>query len=405
MSELDEEEEDEGKEGRRHRTGNRGNKLKRKEGARWVRRGKLGSWTEARGDKEVSCSCSRCSVHAVTNAFASQMNDRVRLRIASLQRAGVRSLLTAAPPPHLAPPLCAPEDDLLPPSSPPPHLTSTALAPALLRPVQTPRALLESHTLRHTFRNPHIAALSKTALDLRESEGGLGRALGRCFAELERFDWLPEDEGEGAEEEEGDASMHSLSGAGASNGEASSSRKRRSVRGPIDADAIGAEGTNLTSDELNPSFGRLDELFVTPGGLPIPLGSDPNAPPAPLGEDASAPPPAQAVLSVTQQRDVVRAALDCLHELGADSREYVERLDEVRARLAAVKRERAIVWDALRSWALSREVGEEVSVPVVQQTGNGAPRTPLSAQGRNGEEAKRAAASSAGGKNKKTRVA
>jgi hypothetical protein len=275
----------------------------------------------------------------------------VRLRIASLQRAGVRSLLASAPSPHLslqAPPPPAPRDE--------PLLTSVALAPALLRPVLSARALLESHTLRHTFRNPHIGALSKTALDLRESEGVLGRALGRSFAELERYDvgFGSAEVGEGKmtlgasetkpAETNGDESKHSNPGAGPS-------------RHVIDADAIGAEGTGLTSDELNPSFARLDELFVTPAGLPIPLGSDP----ATIGEMhvEGQPAPAQAVLTVGQQRDVVRAALDCLHELGADSREYVERLDEVRGRLAAIKRERAKVWEALRLWALKREREDE----------------------------------------------
>ncbi len=37
----------------KYRRGNRGNKLKRKEGARWVRTKKLGPYTEARNDKEV----------------------------------------------------------------------------------------------------------------------------------------------------------------------------------------------------------------------------------------------------------------------------------------------------------------------------------------------------------------
>jgi len=38
----------------KYRRGNRGNKLKRTEGARWVRTKKLGPYTEARNEKEVS---------------------------------------------------------------------------------------------------------------------------------------------------------------------------------------------------------------------------------------------------------------------------------------------------------------------------------------------------------------
>ncbi|PWN46052.1 hypothetical protein IE81DRAFT_81716 [Ceraceosorus guamensis] len=284
--------------------------------------------------------------------------------MAALQRAGIQSLLKAAPYPHLSLPVPSAEERLDAAlrrghldhggALKPELLTSTALAPTLLRPISTPRALLSSHTLRHTFRNPHIAALSKTALDLRESEGTLGRALGRCFADMERsvlpdsmrpsdmppdsLQMLPYNPPFLYVDTRGGPFTHRA----------------------IDADAIGADGTNLTADELNPSFERLDPLFVTSNGLPIPLGSDPNTiqpngVPHEENDQSGLPPPAQAVLSPIQQRDVVRAALDCLHELATDSREYVERLDEVRARLAAVKRERTRVWQALRRWALDKE--------------------------------------------------
>ncbi len=78
----------------------------------------------------------------------------------------------------------------------------------MLKPAITPRQLLTSHTLRHTFRNPHIAALGKTALDLIESEGVVGRAVGRCWAAMERGGWNedPEPKGDGHEEAEGPAS-------------------------------------------------------------------------------------------------------------------------------------------------------------------------------------------------------
>ncbi len=84
------------------------------------------------------------------------------------------------------------------------RLTSTSLAPTLLKPAVTPRQLLTSHTLRHTFRNPHIAALGKTALDLIESEGAVGRAVGRCWAAMERGGWNedPEPKGDEAEDDE-----------------------------------------------------------------------------------------------------------------------------------------------------------------------------------------------------------
>ncbi len=60
-----------------HRGGNRGNKLSREKGARWIRRGKLGGWTEMRMEKEIG--------------------DRVRHRVEAMQKDNVRALLKAMP--------------------------------------------------------------------------------------------------------------------------------------------------------------------------------------------------------------------------------------------------------------------------------------------------------------------
>lgn len=369
-----------------HKTGNRGSKLR--PGARWIRRAKMGGYTEARNEKEI--------------------NDRIRVRIAAAQRAGIQVLLNRGDPepgltsgkgPHGRPDAAQAMRRLLSSTSdgPEENLSSTVLAPALLRPIQTARALLESHTLRHTFRNPHISALSKTALDLRESEGQLSRALGKAFGAMERVDPWVADSDEG-EEENGQASSSSSShhqdATATSNGNGTTlpngksqgvtgerTRERRLKRkGPgaftagkyhVDADAIGAMGTNLTADEINPAFSKLDNLFVTKGGLAIPFPAD--GPPLDGASSSSGleaaeqqaqqqvggPEQPQAVLTVGQQREVIRAALECLHELGADSAEYAERLDEVRHRLAAVKRRRAQVWEALRLWALKKEAMDE----------------------------------------------
>ncbi len=222
-------------------------------------------------------------------------------------------------------------------------LTSTALASALLRPILTARALLESHTLKHTFRNPHIGALSRTAMDLRESESVVSRALGRCFTSMEGTTM------EAEKKEEAVLRQREV---------------QRKAAPPLqlptmmDGDTSG-DSARLENDvipphpELDPTFTRLEKLFVTPGGLPIPLPE-----PLPPGADPATqppPPPPQAILTVHQQQEVVRAALECLHELAADSKEYVERLDEVRSRLASVKQKRAVVWNAIRVWALARD--------------------------------------------------
>ncbi|UZJ55310.1 hypothetical protein CBS101457_004630 [Exobasidium rhododendri] len=306
---------------RRFRTGNRGNKLQK--GSRWVRRGKLGFWTEAKNEKE--------------------MHDRFTSRVKAVQRAGVESLLYNAPGPKavqeggaLTTDMLEKSDRMLLKDSHSPQVTeenlnSISLAPALLRPILSARALLESHTLRHTFKNPHIGALSKTALDLRESEGQLSRALGRCFSAIERVNAYQD------------------------NGEIRINGSGDEDHGEFDSQAIGVEGTNGTLDEVNSAFVQLDQLFITREGLPIPLvgvnGEEPSS--SPTNAEM------QAVLSVAQQRDVVRAALECLQELGADSLEYVDRLDEVRGRLEAVKRRRTQVWEALRLWAIRRECGPD----------------------------------------------
>lgn len=306
---------------RQYRTGNRGNKLLK--GSRWNRRGKLGLWTEAKNEKE--------------------MHDRFMSRVKAIQRAGVESLLYNAPGPKAIQADGPVERDMLEGSDRllyrdlksanivEEDLQSTSLAPALLRPILTARALLESHTLRHTFRNPHIGALSKTALDLRESEGHLSRALGRCFSAMERMSAYVEDAQTGEVRVNGS----------------------QNTDYEMDLQAIGAEGTAGTADEVNPALIQLDDLFVTKTGLPIPVAS------SEVEEQARPSTEMQAVLTTNQQRDVIRAALECLQDLGLDSLEYVERLDEVRGRLESVKRRRTQVWEALRLWALKRDGGED----------------------------------------------
>lgn len=317
-----------------YRTGNRGNKLLKS--SRWIRRGKLGVWTEAKTEKDY--------------------HDRFMSRVKAIQRAGVESLLHNAPGPKvikedgsLSRDMLEGSDRLLlrdvnKPIDIRENLHSTSLAPALLRPILSARALLESHTLRHTFRNPHIGALSKTALDLRESESQLAKALGRCFAAMERTS---------AYIDEPETGQVRVNGSQITDGD-------------IDVHIIGAENTAGTADEVNPTLYRLEDLFITKKGLPIPVsaGSDNES-------QATAPGDSQAVLSTTDQRNVVRAALECLTDLAADSLEYVERLEEVRGRLESAKKQRTHVWEALRLWAIKREFGEEEEEEEVIEEVNG----------------------------------
>ncbi|CBQ71873.1 conserved hypothetical protein [Sporisorium reilianum SRZ2] len=399
---------------RRHgnRGGNRGNKLSRDKGARWVRRGKLGGWTEMRMEKEIG--------------------DRVRHRVEAMQKDNVRALLSAMPEEDKAMLAQFPalRNGLIPSEAPsdarrdargrllpsdvseaaridaelgldggaidvsgtrlerPEHLTSTSLAPTLLKPAITPRQLLTSHTLRHTFRNPHIAALGKTALDLIESEGVVGRAVGRCWAAMERGGWNEDPEPKGDESEEADESHHQ-------NGVNGMDVDGSDVEHRVEDGSANGASTNVFGSTIdNPALSHLDRLFVTKQGLAIPrlddMGQPIFVPPSPatqaaraqagLAEDAAGEPVIETtLLPAPEQRSIVLAALECLHDLAADSREYVDRLEEVRSRLAAVKRRRAQVWNAVRQWALDKDI--EASLANGARTENGASKLMVEAAG------------------------
>ncbi|KIS70486.1 uncharacterized protein UMAG_01660 [Mycosarcoma maydis] len=384
-----------------HRSGNRGNKLSRDKGARWVRRGKLGGWTEMRMEKEIG--------------------DRVRHRVEAMQKDSIRALLSAMPEEDksMLAQFPALRNGLILGDAPssarrdargrllasdlseaaridaelgldaggagagagagasgsrlerPEHLTSTSLAPTLLKPAITPRQLLTSHTLRHTFRNPHIAALGKTALDLIESEGVVGRAVGRCWAAMERGGWNEDPEPKCDEADEGEHSDHQ-------NGVNGMDVDGSDVEGSMHHGGEQGNGASAVFGSItdNPALSHLDKLFVTKQGLAIPrlddMGQPIFVPASPatqaarahsgLAEEAAN----EAVIETTmlpapEQRSIVLAALECLHDLAADSREYVERLEEVRSRLAAVKRRRAQVWNAVRQWALEKDEASDLT--------------------------------------------
>ncbi|CAO1625055.1 unnamed protein product [Parajaminaea phylloscopi] len=445
-----------------------------------------------------------------------ETNDRLRLRIAALQRAGVRSLLTSPPPRRdgsqdtAAAAAQDPGNDLRShrrSSSPLLHaspskrikglhrdedsstfLSTSALAPALLQPVLSPLDLLQSRTLRHTFRNPHIEALAKTTLDLGESEGEVIKSVGGFLAALE----VDDSEGkysvltaatslarakEASEERErqrkrrrdaatddnraDEEGLHSTNVL--PNGqEQKRRRRRRRSRASFSPSILGSAGAAGTSwpngsaadgvvqtpptgpislDELNPAFYKLDDLFVTREGLPIPVmppdgagmvegeevgptdndderlplaagapgaaseaqlnalhsttdrpqqngvghiasehkeeGANATAPNGPQGDgeqhDGAGPVTAgleqrpqgpdeamqdeqqqQILLPPHSQREILLASLSCLHNLAADSSEYLDRLNEVRGRLSEVRKKRDNLWRALRLWALDR---------------------------------------------------
>ncbi|WFD33733.1 hypothetical protein MCUN1_000548 [Malassezia cuniculi] len=64
---------------------------------------------------------------------------------------------------------------------------------------------------------------------------------------------------------------------------------------------------------------------------------------------------AQDLKETAEQRDVVYTGLECLNDLLLDSKEYMDRLEEIRQMLADVRRNRSAMWDILRTWALQRD--------------------------------------------------
>lgn len=180
-------------------------------------------------------------------------------------------------------------------------LNGSSMALPMLVPVLSARELLQSKLLKQTFRNPHLTALNRTALNLLESEHTMNCALGRCFSTMERmFD------------------------------------------GPLGEQDAETSKHNDPPMDIVPPLVHINDLFITKEGLHVPTGSSTESDTTTL-------------ISVEEQREILHSSLESLNELYADSREYMEQLEEVRLLLADVRRNRTHMWDIMRRWALRRE--------------------------------------------------
>ncbi|WFD05936.1 hypothetical protein MVES1_001272 [Malassezia vespertilionis] len=331
---------------------NRDQKLRGRSAVRWTHRGKLGSWTEVRADHELQ--------------------ERENLRVNAYQRANVQAMLDAESlmpggmgsmfrengwhkrprsgksgarmwDPSLTNDLLG--DDLNQEKRN--ALSAASLAPSLLLPVLSARALLESKLLKHNFRDPHLTALSRTALDLRESEHVMYRALGRCFGAMERIFYTdpremsytkagslgsppPEVQEEVRDDaqREGIAQGHVNAGANAETKIKNAKKRAASAMEPMD---------------ITPPLSQINNIFITKKGLAVPIQEN-------AGEEART-----TTISPEEQRDIVYASLEYLNDLHSDGREYMERLDEIRSMLADAKWSRSQLWSILRRWALQRD--------------------------------------------------
>lgn len=185
------------------------------------------------------------------------------------------------------------------------YLNGSSMALPMLVPVLSARELLQSKLLKQTFKNPHLTALNRTALNLLESEHTMNCALGRCFSAMERIFGAPIMENHTERDKTADA---------------------RSLE-PMD---------------IVPPLVHINDLFLTKEGLHVPM-------------ESSVEPNNTRVISVEEQQEILHASLESLNELYADSREYMEQLEEVRLLLADVRRNRTHMWDIIRRWALRRE--------------------------------------------------
>lgn len=333
---------------------NRGNKLFRKNGTRWYRRGKLGHWTEARTERELA--------------------GRYHNRVDSFQHANVESLLDTEStiPGGLGGVYRQKRRRMLPSRATNYEyqdinrgdkisLYASTLAPTLLLPVLSARGLLESQTLKHNFRSPHITALSRTAQDLKTSENVLSRSMGRCFASMERifrvddsnitYPKYSQDVNAEAEQSQPQSlfSEHMQESQQSQNIQAEKalpngfSKKTPNCTGShIPFLGVDTDGT--------PPLSQIDKLFITPQGLTLPVYDGNEGSSDRAGAEVHS-----VTFSVAEQREAVYAGLEALNDLYLDSREYMDRLEDIRLMLADVRRNRSAVWDILRLWALHRD--------------------------------------------------
>ena len=371
---------------------NRNHKLRVKDGMRWIHRGKLGDWTEARADSELHQREDRrihafqhASVEALLEAEAhmigsmgAMLRDPVqqkRRRMGMLSKRNKRRKCAYDEDNDLLSDDMDQEEQL--------SLSAATLAPSLLLPVLNAHDLLKSRLLKQVFNNSHITSLSRTALDLRESEHNMKHALGRCFGVMERiFDSDPRETDTNAVgtvnkrvNVENSKSMRSeMLQVEKGNDEHTEKVDKHHEEGPNNQGSTEQhdvkdeqnEGELSTADAIHPTsapadsphvfdpmaplddappLAQINNLFLTKGGLTVPMpDSNPES-------DA----PQTITISEEEQRDIVYASLGCLNDLYMDSLEYMERLDEVRSILSDIERHRNHVWNMLRMWATKRD--------------------------------------------------
>jgi hypothetical protein len=254
--------------------------------------------------------------------------------------------------------------------------------------------------MQHTFASSHLEdALGHTAGELIEGETGLLKALGRFFEECRErgvgrratddddFDGpaakraktstimaeAPSLQQKGSDPMAVAASSVSTA-VGGLDGIASSSLTSLFKSEPSDGATAASPSSSLllgaapSNPHKRPSVGGLpaaslpppppgpelsllERLFITPSGVTYPV-LPPSATGTPAAAGSGGPPSIH--MNVELQKETLYRGMDALGELLADSREYVERLEEVRERLAGVGRGRRRVWREIRERVVER---------------------------------------------------
>lgn len=355
---------------------------------RWVHRGKLGDWTEARTENELRKREDRridafqhASVEALLEAEAHMPGSMggVFREAPKIKRRRGRGNFSKRR--KLRKDAYSSENDLLSDDMDQEEqksLSAATLAPSLLLPVLNAHDLLRSKLLKQIFCNTHINSLSRTALDLRESEHNMKHALGRCFGAMERiFDSDPREREKNAVgslalqgsdasgrrehiEESDDFDKMDTSEAGVENSQEkpdtereADSFKNEDAEKQQDAEGSSSKTSNRPNPEpsplgpmdIAPPLAQINNLFLTKGGLVVPVPEN----------TAETTGPHSVTVTEEEQRDIVYASLSCLNDLYMDSMEYMERLDEVRSLLADIEWHRGHIWNMLRCWATKRD--------------------------------------------------
>lgn len=277
-------------------------------GARWVRRGKATPWGPSRGEWEVRLSLC-CSLPCGGQRLFID-NGTSYKQVEERARRRLKKMLSRSrsPSPPTLPHLRESPPPLMAPYSAPAH-EHTSYASFVLDPAMT-----------HSYRTHLLSDLQQTTENLIQGEAMLNRAFGRLWKVLSEEEHVMDaDVLAGREEAEAED-------------EDMSERERRIARAP---------------DLAQP----MHKLFLTP----FPNGGTPMMEPSHFG-------------SPQMQLENMEKSLATLRELQDDSREYVERLEEIREGLGDVRRQRDLLWLKVRENAL--EELEELNEKEVEINGD-----------------------------------